>query len=87
MFQELDMTPRGLYREISKQCEGRFDTLQYIEKTQFTHVIKLTRAGLEDIEVVCTRPYEYSVTYKNALATIDHINEVYPEREVIWWLK
>lgn len=81
------MTPRELYREISKQCEGRFDTLQYIEKSQYTHVIKLTRAGLKDIEVVCTRPYEYSVTYKSALATIDHINDVYPEREVIWWLK
>lgn len=87
MFQELDMTPRGLFKEISSQCEGRYDTLQYIEKTQFTHVIKLTRAGLEDIEVVCRRPHEHSVTYKNALATIDHINEVYPEREVIWWLK
>lgn len=86
MFQDMDMTPRGLYREISKQCEGRFDTLQYIEKTQFTHVIKLTRAGLKDIEVVCTRPHDYSVPYRNVLATIDHINEVYPERDTVWWL-
>lgn len=85
MFQELDMTPRGLYKEISSQCEGRYDTLEYIEKSQYTHVIKLTRAGLKNIEVVCSRPYEHSVTYKSALETIDHINDVYPEREVVWW--
>lgn len=86
MFEELDMTPRGLYKEISNQCEGRFDTLQYIEKSQYTHVIKLTRAGENDIEVVCSRPHEHSVTYEVALKTVNHILEEYPERELVWWL-
>lgn len=85
MFEELDMTPRLLYKLIADECEGRYDTLQYIEKSQYTHVIKLTRAGLKDIEVVCSRPYEHSVTYKTAFETIVHINDVYPEREVVWW--
>ena len=86
MFEELDMTPRDLYKEISEQCEGRFDTLEYIEKSQYTHVIKLTRAGQKNIEVVCSKPYERSVTYEVAHQTVNHINEEYPEREVVWWL-
>lgn len=85
MFEHRDMTPRGLYKLIADTCEGRYDTLDYIEKTQYTHVIRLTRAGLKDIDVICSKPYEHSVTYETAMATIDHINDVYSEREVVWW--
>ena len=85
MFEELDMTPRGLYKEIVNMCEGRFDTLQYIEKSQYTHIIKLTRNGLKDIEVVCSKPSERTITYEVVQSTINHINNEYPEREVVWW--
>ena len=85
MFEELGMSPHLLCKLIADECWGRYDTLEYIEKTQHTNVIKLTRDGLKDIEVMCTKPYENSVTYKNAFATIDHINDIYPERAAVWW--
>lgn len=85
MFEDRNMTPRDLYKLIADTCEGRYDTIEYVEKTQYTHVISLTRAGLKDIDVKCTKPYEHSVTYENAMATLDHIKDVYSEREVVWW--
>lgn len=85
MFEDMNMTPRDLYQMIADACAGRYDTIEYIEKTQYTHVISLTRSGLKDIDVKCTKPYEHSVTYMNALATIDHIKDIYPERVVVWW--
>lgn len=85
MFEVQDMTPRHLYKLIMDECWDRYDTIEYIEKTQYTHVIKLTRSGLIDIDVTCTKPYEHSVTYRNALATLDHIKDIYPERDVVRW--
>ena len=85
MFEEMDMTPHLLAKLIMDECWDRYDTIEYIEVSQYTHVIKLTRAGLIDIDVTCTKPYESSVTFRNALATIDHIKDIYPERDVVRW--
>lgn len=86
MFEALDMTPRGLYKEISTHCQNHYDTLEYYEKSQYIHVIKLTRSGKKNIEVVCSNPYENSVSYRYALETVDHIKQEYPEQEMVWWL-
>lgn len=85
MFEVFDMTPRALYKEITEMCEDRYDTIEYVEKSQYIHVIKLTRVGYENIEVVCNKPYEHSVTYETALSTVKLIIDEYPEREVVWW--
>lgn len=86
MFDAIDMTPKGLYRAIERECEGRYDTLEYIEQSQTKHVIKLTRKQKLDIYVVCDNPQNKLVKFEHAMSTIEHIKDEYEEREIIWWL-
>jgi hypothetical protein len=85
MFEALEFTSKELYSYICKECEGLYDTIEHDEVSQSKHVIHLTRIGYCDIDVVCMHPYSKTTTFENALKTVRHIRDMYPEREVVWW--